>query len=76
MAELMSQVNSQPRKSLGGLSAIKLFKTIYGKEGEEFLNLLGVKELKPEELNLSIDALNNERNKRGLKNIPRKKKKN
>lgn len=75
MAELMSQVNSQPRKSIGGLSPISLFKKIYGKEGEELLERLGVKELKPEELDLSIDALNKERNKRNLNNIPRKKNK-
>lgn len=75
MAELMSQVNSQPRKSLGGLSPISLFKKIYGREGEEFLEKLGVEELKPDELDLSINALNKERNKRNLKNIPIKKNK-
>lgn len=71
----MSQVNSQPRKSLGGLSPISLFKKIYGREGEEFLEKLGVEELKPDELDLSINALNKERNKRNLKNIPIKKNK-
>ena len=75
MAELMSQVNSQPRKSLGGLSPISLFKKVYGKEGEELLEMLGVEELSPEELDLSIEALNKKRNKRNLNNIPRKKNK-
>ena len=48
----MSQVNSQPRKSLGGKSPIQVFKSLYGEAGKDFLDSLGVEKLKTDELQL------------------------
>ena len=69
MAVLMSQVNSQPRKSLGGKSPIQVFKSLYGEAGEEFLDSLGVVELKTDKLQLSLRSINDARIKRGLSKI-------
>ena len=69
MAVLMSQVNSQPRKSLGGKSPIQVFKSLYGDDGKKFLESLGVEELKTDELQLSLKAINDARIERGLSKI-------
>lgn len=69
MAVLMSQVNSQPRKSLGGKSPIQVFKSLYGGAGIDFLDSLGVEELKTDELQLSLKAINDARTNRGLSKI-------
>ena len=69
MAVLMSQVNSQPRKSLGGKSPIQVFKSLYGEAGKDFLDSLGVEELKTDELQLSLKAINDARAERGLSKI-------
>ncbi len=78
MAVLMSQVNSQPRKSLGGKSPIQGFKSLYGEAGKDFLESLGVEALNTDELQLSLKAINEARAERGLSKIKieKKKKKN
>lgn len=65
MAECMSQVNSLPRRSLGRLSPIILFKKMYGTKASDVLENIGVKELKSKQLLLKPHALINERKKRG-----------
>lgn len=69
MAECMSQVNSQPRKSLGGLSPIAMFRAMYGSSAMDVLESLGVKELKPSELLLKPQAIFRERDKRGVEKL-------
>ena len=65
MAELMSQLNSEPRRSLLGASPIALLKAaVPGSEG--LLDALGVREVPYGELEMTPGALGRERAERGL----------
>lgn len=61
MATIMSHVNSSPRKSLGGLTPIDLFETIYGRKALETLKELGVAKVSPSKLCLKPEILNLEK---------------
>ena len=67
MRVLMSHVNSNPRRSLGGLSPIQAFLAIYGDEGAELLDAFGIEQIEADELTLTPEILNIERKKRGEK---------
>lgn len=66
MVYLMSQVNSEPRPSLMGLSAIGILKAAMPKEAELVMDALGIDEVSFENLNLTLKGLNIDRKKRGL----------
>lgn len=65
MAELMSQMNSEPRKSLLGASPTALLKAAVP-GSDELLDALGVREIPYEKLDLTLRALNAARAERGL----------
>ena len=65
-AELMSQLNSEPRASLMGLSPIAVLKHALPHEAEVLCDALSIREVPYEELDLTIGALNAERAMRGL----------
>lgn len=50
MARAMSHVNSNPRKSLCGLSPIDVFLAAYGQAGQDLLDALGVEKVTADEL--------------------------
>jgi len=64
-AVVMSQVNSQPRPVLGGLTPIAAFRAMLGDDAGTLLDALGVEELAYEELMLSPEAVNRARAERG-----------
>lgn len=65
MAVLMSHANSNPRETLCGRSPIAMFKAMFGKDGEELLDALGVEEIPLDKLTLKPWILNIDRDKRG-----------
>lgn len=65
MAELMSQLNSEPRKSLLGAAPTALLKAAVP-ESVGLLDALGVREVPYGELDLTVNALNAARAERGL----------
>ena len=52
--KLMSNINSYKRKKLNDCSPIQLFNLMYG---ENIASSLGIKEINPNEVNLSKDLL-------------------
>lgn len=64
MALAMSHVNSNPRKSLCGLSPIDVFLTAYGHDGQDLLDALGVEKIAADDLVLKPALLNREGEKR------------
>lgn len=56
IAYINEQINSQPRKSLGGLSPITLFKKMFGVVASELLKTMGIREIPIEYLNLTYEA--------------------
>jgi len=60
-----SHVNSTPRKSLCGMSAIRMLKAAYGKVIEVLFDGLGIEEIPADELTLKPSILNTERTRRG-----------
>lgn len=64
-----SQINSTPRKSLGGKTPIEMFRFFFKDVAENVLAFLGIKELKTSELNLTLNGINNDRKKRGLEKL-------
>ena len=64
-AALMSQLNSEPRPSLGGMCAIDMLLAALGADGREFLDALGVEEVPYEELNMTLGAIEADRRRRG-----------
>jgi IS30 family transposase len=60
-----SHVNSTPRKSLCGMSPIRMLKAAYGEEIDVLLDAYGIEEIGPDELTLKPHLLNDERRKRG-----------
>lgn len=65
MAVLMSQMNSSPRPSLGGLSPIAMLYAAHPRSGKQMLDALGVELIAYEALQLSIKAINEARGMRG-----------
>ena len=65
-SELMSQLNSEPRASLMGLSPIAVLKHAPPDEAEALCDALSIREAPCEELDLTAGALNAERAMRGL----------
>lgn len=57
-AELMSQLNSEPRPSLLGMSPIAMPKAAMPREAEELMDALGMREVPYDELDLTPRALN------------------
>lgn len=69
MSVLMSHLNSQPRKSLCGLTPIKIFKSVYAEKAEELLQHFGIEEVPPSQINLTVNALNQSRRERSMPKI-------
>lgn len=65
MDTVMGHVNSNPRKSLCGMSPIEMFVAAYGQDAEALLEGLGMERVVPEELVLKPALVNAERRKRG-----------
>ena len=65
-AVVMSQLNSEPRPSLGGLSPIRMLLAARGDEGAALLDLLGIEEVPYESLDLTPRAVDRARAERGL----------
>ena len=64
-AALMSQLNSEPRPSLGGMCAIDMPLAALGADGRELLDALGVEKVPYEELNMTLGAIEADRRRRG-----------
>lgn len=64
---LMCHANSNPRECLMRHSPIEIFIAYFGTEGEEFLDLSGVRQIERDEPCLTPDILDIERIKRGKK---------
>lgn len=65
IAAVMSHANSNPRKSLAGMSPIDMLLAAYGDEASRLLDCLGVEKVCADELMLKPHLLNRERRKRG-----------
>lgn len=65
MAVLMSQLNSEPRPSLMGLSPLALLRTALGRDADSLMDALGIEEVRYEKLDLTTEALNRARRERG-----------
>ena len=65
-AVVMSQLNSEPRPSLGGLSPIRMLLAARGADGAALLDLLGIEEIPYEGLDLTPNAVSRARAERGL----------
>ena len=64
-AVLMSQLNSEPRPSLGGMCAIDMLLAALGGDGRELLDALGVEKVPFDELNMTVEAIEAGRRLRG-----------
>lgn len=64
-AVLMSQLNSEPRPSLGGMCAIDMLLAALGADGRELLGALGVEKVAYEELDMTVGAIDAARRGRG-----------
>ena len=64
-AVLMSRLNSEPRPSLGGMCAIDMLLAALGDDGRELLEALGVEKVPYEELNMTVEAIEADRRRRG-----------
>lgn len=69
MACVMSQLNSEPRGKFAGLSPIKLMKAAVPDDAETLMDALGIEDVTYENLNLTVDAINEDRRKRGLSDL-------
>ena len=65
-AFLMSQVNSQPRPSLMGLSPLQMLKAADAEAFDALTSALGIELVPFDELALTLDAVNRQRAERGL----------
>ena len=61
----MSQLNSEPRPSLSGMCAIDMLLAALGADGRELLDALGVEKVPYEELNMTVEAIEADRRRRG-----------
>lgn len=66
LAFVMSQINSQPRTSLAGLSSLAMLKAAQPQAADALMAALGFEKLDYSELNLTLGGLNKERKIRGL----------
>lgn len=66
---LMSNLNSEPRKSLGQKCAIDLFLAIYGEKAQLLLDAFNVKKVKYDNLIMLPKVLEIERQKRGAETL-------
>ena len=66
MAVLMSQLDSEPRPSLMGLSPIAMLKAADPEAAEGLMDALGIEEVPYEKLDLTIGAVDRGRRERGL----------
>lgn len=66
VATLMSQLNSEPRPSLMGMSPMAMLKAASVQAAESLTDALGIEEVPYDKLNLTISAINQERRRRGL----------
>lgn len=66
MAVLMSQLNSEPRPSLMGLSPLAMLRAADPATAEGLADALGIEEIPYERLNLKVSAINQDREARGL----------
>ena len=64
-AVLMSQLNSEPRPSLGGMCAIDMLLAALGADGRELLDALGVEKVPYGELDMTVGAIEAARRGRG-----------
>lgn len=71
LAHLMSQAGSQPRPSLGGLSAIALLKAQLGSSANTLLDVLGVSEIPYDQLDLTVSSIDHKRKDRKEKPLSR-----
>jgi len=65
MAVLMSHLNSEPRASLANLDAMTMFKAAYRQTADTLLDGLGINHIAYDDLNMTIEALNQARKSRG-----------
>lgn len=65
-AVLMSQLNSEPRPSLPGLSPLAMLEAADPEAAAALADALGIEEVPYEKLDLTIDAIDHDRKKRGL----------
>jgi IS30 family transposase len=66
LAVVASHANSNPRKILFGRSPIQMFKAVFGDEGCQFLDALGIVEIPLDELVLKPKIIDIKRQERGL----------
>lgn len=64
-AVLMSQMNSEPRPSLGGMCAIDMLLAALGADGRELLDALGVEKVAYGEPDMTLEAIDAARRGRG-----------
>lgn len=64
VAYINSHINSQPKKSLCGLSPIELFKKIFGKAGKDLLDHLSIQEIPKDKLNLTYEGFKKEKDEK------------
>ena len=71
LSVVMSHANSNPRDALCGLSPIQMFCAAYGKEGQDFLERMGIEQMERDEMVLKPSVLDAERAKRGKEPVKR-----
>lgn len=64
-AALMSQLNSEPRPSLGGMCAIDMLLAALGGDGRELLDALGIEKVAFDSLGMTVEAIEAARRERG-----------
>ena len=64
-AALMSQLNSEPRPSLGGMCAIDMLLAALGGDGRDLLDALGVEKVAFDSLGMTVEAIEAARRERG-----------
>lgn len=62
---VMSNVNSEPRGSLGFKTPIEMFVSVFGKDAHTLLDAFGIEKLGIEDINLTTRCLNTARAKQG-----------
>jgi IS30 family transposase len=65
MACVMSQLDSEPRPSLGGMTPTRMLRAAYGPLAEDLMDALGVEDVPYEALDLTLRAVEDEREERG-----------
>jgi len=66
LAVAMSHLNSEPRPSLMGLTPLAMMRLALPKETEKLTCVLGIEDISYAELDLTVQAVNKARRKRGL----------